>query len=481
MRTRILAGALAAGVTLAACGGGSGAGAGSAVPHAPQQQQTTGATATFVVKIPPKRTTGNSVRGRKYLTANVQGIEFNVSQSGHTAGYNYYAISPSASYCTAPPLGGLVCTLQVGALPGTDTFTVNTYDSAGTMLGNIISTGTVTANIVAGGSNTISIATSGVPTDVEMSVDNPFPNGPITQQIHVLATDADANVIVGPYDAPIVLQNSDTTGTATLSATSLGSASDATALNVFYNGNPLAGGATITASVTGQGANYNGAYAATMHLGPQAPGVTSMPSFLSFVSATDTPQTIQLSGQNGATAPFTADTNGDFWGDSGARKSTANGFYYFQNGCAGIANVAAGSAANSFVVSPVNPGTCMLNLGDSSTTQSHGYVAVVVQMSGPLVGATPAPQFTVTPSQISLTAAGQTANFSVNEPGFSGYWTASSSNTNVATVAAAQGAPAGTFTVSAVAAGQSLITVKDSNGLTSTVTVTVTTTTLPAT
>ena len=481
MRIRILASALAAGVTLAACGGGSGSHNVSAIPQTPSQQQSTGATATFVVKIPPKRTTAGSLRSRKYLTANVQGIEFNVSQNGHSAGYNYYAISPTASYCSAPPLGGLVCTLPVAALPGTDTFTVNTYDAPGTQLANIISTGSITQNIAAGSNNTINIATSGVPTDIEMSVDNPFPSAPVTQQVHLLATDADANVIVGPYDAPIALQNSDASGTTTLSATSLNSASDATALNVFYNGNPLANGATITANVTGQGTNYNGAYSATMHLEPQSAGVTSMPSFLSFVSAQDTPQTIQLSGQNGATAPFNANTSSDYWGDLGSLNSTTNAHYYFQRGCAGIVTVAAGSNANSFLVTPVSAGICMLNLSDSGTTQSHGYVAIVVQSSAPLVGATPAPQFTVTPSQLSLTAAGQTANVAVSEPGFSGSWTVASSNTNVATVAAAQGAPAGTFTVTAVAAGQSLITVTDSNGLTSTVTVTVTTTTLPTT
>jgi virginiamycin B lyase len=67
----------------------------------------------------------------------------------------------------------------------------------------------------------------------------------------------------------------------------------------------------------------------------------------------------------------------------------------------------------------------------------------------------------VSPTSLTLTAPGKTANIVVTQPGTTA-WTASSTSTAIAKVA--QGSPADTFTVTAVAKGQCKIIVTDSVG-----------------
>lgn len=485
MRTHSFIALLAAGALLTACGGGSGSGR-ALPPSTPANSQQRNGTATFVVTIPPKRTTASLQRKPQYLTANVQGIEFSVWQKyappaapgGTTlspdAGYAFFPLSANSSYCSAPPLGGLVCTLPVPALAGNDTFVVNTYDQPGTFVGALVSTGSVTANIAANQNNTINIITSGIPTFFADAIDNAFPSSPITQQIHFMALDVDANVIVGPFDAPVQVSDSDASGATSLSATSLNSSADAGALMLNYTGGPVPGGtASITFTSTSQLAAYNTglSYSDTLHFAPQNAGVISTPSFLQFVSPHDNSQSITLSG--GTAAPYVADTNPDSYNDSGFTIGSNVVQTNFASGCQGIVTVSGSSP--TYTVSPAGPGMCYLDIHDSASPANAGRVAIVVQSSQPLVGATPSPQFSVNPTQLSFTAAGQTGTFTVSESGYSGGFTPTSGNTNVATVSGA-----GTsFTVTAVSAGQSLITVKDGNGNIATATVTVTTTSVP--
>jgi len=77
---------------------------------------------------------------------------------------------------------------------------------------------------------------------------------------------------------------------------------------------------------------------------------------------------------------------------------------------------------------------------------------------------------TLTPTKIALSGAGASQNFTVKENGTTS-WTATSTNTAVATVA--QGSPANTFTVTAVATGKCKIKVADAAGNTASVSVTV--------
>jgi hypothetical protein len=81
---------------------------------------------------------------------------------------------------------------------------------------------------------------------------------------------------------------------------------------------------------------------------------------------------------------------------------------------------------------------------------------------------------TASPSTIALTSIGATQTVAVSETGYFGTFTAASSDTAVATVAA--GTVAGSFTVTAVSAGTATITFTDTSGMTATVQVGVTAT-----
>jgi uncharacterized protein YjdB len=81
----------------------------------------------------------------------------------------------------------------------------------------------------------------------------------------------------------------------------------------------------------------------------------------------------------------------------------------------------------------------------------------------------------VQPVSLAFTAVGQQQNFTATETQYTNPFTATSSNSAVATVS--PGTYYSTFVVTAVAAGTATITVKDTNGHSATVSVGVTTTT----
>lgn len=88
---------------------------------------------------------------------------------------------------------------------------------------------------------------------------------------------------------------------------------------------------------------------------------------------------------------------------------------------------------------------------------------------------TPTPAFEVLPNSLSFNGTGLTQTFSAVDFGYSGAYTATTSDAKVATVTVS----AGTFTVTSVGAGTATITISESNGRTATCSVTVTTTTIP--
>lgn len=376
MRTRYIAALALAGMALTACGGGGSTSSPlPAATTAPSKHEA--ATATFVVKIPPKRQ--SSARTPKYLTADVQGIDFSVSQNeGKTpAGYVFYAIGPTQSYCTTPAGGGLTCTLPVYAIPGDDTFVVTTYDQPNTNYdADVVSTGSVEATISSQKSNTINIVTSGIPTAFVMSVDDAFPTVAGTQPIHLLALDADMNVIAGPYDSPVVITDDDGTGDTTLSATSVANSTDASNLTLSWNGTYPGAWITLLAKSTSplapmyNGDNMNG----RTLLNPTFGGVNASPSYLVFANNKDAAQTITVSGAGPAAAPFQADTNVDGFNNWAVIVNNDENDP-FQHGCAGIVSVTGSSP--TFTVTPVHTGMCYLNIRDSGVY--YGTVPIVVQ------------------------------------------------------------------------------------------------------
>lgn len=376
MRTRFFAALALAGMALTACGGGT---TSTPLPTATTPpSRNASASATFVVKIPRKLQSAH--RTAHYLTADVQGIEFDVSQNnGATpAGSVFYAIGPTQSYCTTPTGGGLTCTLAVNALPGDDTFVVKTFDQPNnTYDADVISTGSVKATISAQANNTVNIVTSGVPTAFVMSVDNEYPSTAGTQAIHLLALDTDMNVIVGTYDTPVTLADSDGSGATTLSATSVASSTDASNLTFTWNGTALPAWVTLTAQSNSplaqiyNGDNLNG----RTLLNPTFGGVIASPTYLVFANSQDTAKTITVSGVGPAAGPFQANTNADGFNDWGVLVNNTENAQFFL-GCSGVVTVTGSSP--TFTVTPVHTGLCNLNLRDSSGAY-YGTVPVVVQ------------------------------------------------------------------------------------------------------
>lgn len=378
MRTRVLAATLTAGVLLAACGGGSGSGSSPLPSATTTPTKKTSANTTFIVKIPPKLAT--SARTPKYLTADVQGIQFSVTQSNGTvtAGGGFYALLPSEPYCTTPTGGGLTCTLAMQAAPGDDTFVVTTYDQPNVSYNaDVVSTGFVEKTITAQSSNTVSIVTSGIPTAFVMSLDNAYPTTAGTQPVHLLALDADMNVIAGPYDTPITLTNSDTTGAVTLSAASVASSTDASKLTLTWSGTPMTKWVDLFAKVNSPLAfGWNNVMQGHADALPGYNGVLSSPTYLVFANSKDTPQTITISGVGVAAAPFQANTNSDWFNNWGAIVNDSESGTTFLKGCAGIVSVSGSSP--TFTVTPVHTGVCNLNITDTTGTH-YGTVPIVVQ------------------------------------------------------------------------------------------------------
>lgn len=90
----------------------------------------------------------------------------------------------------------------------------------------------------------------------------------------------------------------------------------------------------------------------------------------------------------------------------------------------------------------------------------------------------PTPDLTLSASQINLLALHATSTLAASDPTYTGTFSVTSSNPNVATVS--QSSP-GIFTITAIAVGTTTVTVTEANGASRTCTVTVTTTTIPVT
>ena len=361
-RQTALSAALACSLLLAACSGGS-TGT-TAVPQAPISPQGMTATAKFVVSIPHASIAQAGTRRPKYITAAVKGIDFSVTSNAATGtpappayrGYVFYPLTPQSTYCTNGTTA-LTCTLAVQAWPGSDLITVNTYDQAnpstpGSNNGpsHVVSTGYVTATIAPQQSNQINITTQGVVSHVQVSLDNPYPTGALTQPLHVMATDADDNVIIGAYDMPLSVTDSDTSGATSLSTAAI--ADSSVVPQVTYTGaaaSPATFSVQSTSPVSVQNSYSGSAAAGSVVLVANGMGITASPSSLYFAHPNSAAQSITLGGP-GTVAPYFANTVSD-----GKNDPT----------CIGIVSVSVTSPI--VTVTPVGAGTCWLKIYDSTT------------------------------------------------------------------------------------------------------------------
>ncbi|HUA08154.1 MAG TPA: hypothetical protein VMA98_02700 [Candidatus Acidoferrales bacterium] len=290
-------------LVLAGCGGGGGSRSLLPAPSATSLASPAKTSATFKIVIPSK-TPANASRRPHYVTANVTGISFSVTQANSPAnGLVYYPLNEGESYCTSGG-SGLTCTVQVQAPPGTDTFVVDLYDYAVNenepYEGYIVATGTVTQAITAQSANTINITTDGVPTFAVMGMTNAYPTASGSYPLSIDIIDPDGNTIVGSFDAPLTLTS--TNSNVTFSNATLNQNSDATGITVNWNGTALGSAATLSLNSTDTVLpNETGtSVMATQSFYPNGRGITLSQPYFVFAQAGDLAN-FTATGVNGAT------------------------------------------------------------------------------------------------------------------------------------------------------------------------------------
>ncbi|HEY8320658.1 MAG TPA: hypothetical protein VIG46_02535, partial [Candidatus Baltobacteraceae bacterium] len=183
--------------------------------------------------------------------------------------------------------------------------------------------------------NAISIATSGVVSTVLIGLDQPYPAAgtPLTQPVHVTGVDADNNVIVGNFDSPLTLTDSDTSGVTTLSTGSI--ASSGAPATMTYNGGSLGAVAFIKATTTSP-VDYNnrGPFNAQTGFYPGSTSLWTAPQYLTFGGVSSPAQSLTVNGTASA------------WSST--------------SGCVGTVTIT--STPPTYTVTPVAPGKCTMTL-----------------------------------------------------------------------------------------------------------------------
>ena len=223
------------------------AGADSTYPRTPAASKN-GApgTAQLTILIPSK-TAGAIERAVKYVSPSTQSLSITINGGANAQIVN---VTPGSAGCTTTS-GGTSCVVSVAAPSGNDTFNVRMFDSIngqGTNLGSA----SASATIVSNQTNNVALTLSAVVGSLAVTLSTATPEIGLAQAIgvNVQAKDPDGNPITGAgnYTTPITLTNSDTSGTTTLSTTSVISIGQQVTLS--YNG-AKTGAITIGAGASG--------------------------------------------------------------------------------------------------------------------------------------------------------------------------------------------------------------------------------------
>jgi len=325
-------------LVLAGCGGGgtdatTHASIPVAAPASPNLVPT-----SFTMVIP--RTSSSTSRQPQYVTGNVASVVISLTQVNGGSPPSGLTNNPATSNISAGSCAS-GCTVNGPSVPpGSDTFTLTTFDGAsGT--GNIISNVTTTLSVVAGVNNTLSATLNGVPSSL---VWGSAPSGAggtsfSDTALSLAVKDADGNTITGTYAHPITLTDSDVSGATTLSATTLSSSSDANALSLSYTGLDI-----VPASIEAQA---TGTTPATLTFSPSVQPVI----------ASTTEIDLYATGGTGSTGTLTAAQFG--WTVPFGKSISAS-----LDGCANIATISPASGTSFTVTVAASPaaGTCTLTL-----------------------------------------------------------------------------------------------------------------------
>ncbi|NNM99479.1 MAG: hypothetical protein HKL91_06760 [Candidatus Eremiobacteraeota bacterium] len=347
---------------LAACsGGGGGSPIGTPSTPAPPPPPGNGGTTTipthFVIGAPPSSTSALSgSRSPQYVPTTVQSVTIaldTVNAASPPSGLTTTATDNiSAPSCPCVVNGPSVP-------PGSDGFTITTYDHTGGT-GNAISVATPTIAITAGTTNNVTITLAGIPKTLAISGIPSASAGTVLSAtaLTVAARDADGNTITGPYASPISLADGDTTGATTLATSGSDSPpsrellSSTDTATLAYTGLAILP-ATLTASATGA-TNGTAIFAPTLH-----PIVYSGPLNGSSNAELD----FYATSGTGSTLSFTASELG--WTDSPYNKMLT---LAPASGCSAILDSAtstlSGTTFTENVAASPSAGTCTATLSD---------------------------------------------------------------------------------------------------------------------
>jgi hypothetical protein len=247
---------LLAAALLAGCGGGGGA---RTTPSAAGNAAPLGH-ATVTISIHRSAAAANA-RKPAFISPSTQSIAISVYSvdgsgdiSANPVATTDADLTPQSPNCTGSDT--VVCSVAVGAPPGTDAFGVQLYSGTGeggSLLGSLAPTAATERTIVAGQNNvTLPLVIGGVAANVTITgnVSRLRLGTPATVILNIVAADAAGNVIVGadPYAYPIALTDSDSSGALTFSTSSV--TSPASLVTLSYNGAALTGPPTIGGAAT---------------------------------------------------------------------------------------------------------------------------------------------------------------------------------------------------------------------------------------
>ena len=143
---------------LSGCGGGGGSTKSNSITPATVSSPSSHSAAQFTITV-PNRTTQS--RNTKYVSANTQSLVvvlLTVNGQPYTGTSTAVNLVPSNPDCSGSPM---TCSFSVFAVPGTDVFTISTYDttqsstSPTSPAGNLLSQGTISVTINANQTNVV--------------------------------------------------------------------------------------------------------------------------------------------------------------------------------------------------------------------------------------------------------------------------------------------------------------------------------------
>jgi hypothetical protein len=223
---------------LVACSGGGGS------PSARSQSQAL-ASGKLVLAIPAKSAASRDPQ-RFFLSPSASSVSIAVSGIAQAVVADVSATSPQ---CATVALTR-TCSITVKAPIAFDTFTATLYTGPNAT-GLVLGIGTASQNIGSGTAFSLTIPVSGEVASIQVSAAQAqFTTGVAgATAVTISALDAGGNVIAGSYTSPIALAVSDTTGTFTISPTTI--TNSTTAVTLAYSGGIAATSTTISGSAAG--------------------------------------------------------------------------------------------------------------------------------------------------------------------------------------------------------------------------------------